>query len=134
MNKGFTFFLILLFSMKAWSQTDTVRLVKEVEGVFRCTDPEARNWYIYGQGDQYILANLKIPEKEVLSWFQRFKNSQNLYRGSFSFMGGKKMLALNKQDQTDDYIHFEILDWQPDRLILRELQQKTEYVFEKLLN
>lgn len=133
MNKILILLPLFCFHFQSFSQTDTIHIAKKIEGVYRCVDEDARQWYIYGyDGNQFILANLKIPEKETLDWFRRYQNSQNLYKGSFSFQGAKKVLVLRKHDQTDDTITFEIVDLKPDQIILKELVNKTVFVFEKI--
>lgn len=133
MNKLLFVLFMSFYSFLSKAQTDTIRMAKPFETIYRCKDKEAKNWYLYSDNNlHFILANLNLPEVEVRAWFLRFRNSQNLYAGDLSFQGNKKYIILSKHDQTDDRLTMEVVEIGEESITLREYQGERVYVFEKV--
>ena len=88
----------LLFGQEKDS-VETIIVRKKVEfTLFRGAVKETENWYLILDSDKkYYLINVVIPANEVIDWFKRFKESQNIYK-SFLELGAYPVLNFRKEN------------------------------------
>jgi hypothetical protein len=109
MNKIYVFLLFILPFM-TFGQTDTIVLKKTELKVYSCKNEAALDWYLFTKDNvRFTLCNLQIPLEELLDWYEKRGDSQNLYRANLRLENGKKILCFEKPEQTEDRIYFEVL-------------------------
>lgn len=88
---------------------DTIRLQKIEHSIYRCSNTNARYWYILQDENTYYLVNLTINESEIEEWFSRFLNSQNLYSSKINLRNGQEFFEFRKQNNPEERLHFNVL-------------------------
>lgn len=132
MNK-ILFFLFFLFSSSFVSgQTDTIRLEKEKIVLYRCTSPRAQYWYLKQIDEQYILVNLTLSPDEVADWFNRYANSQNLYRSRIIQRYNLEFFQFRKSNFPEETLNFEITERTEEEIVTLSIETGEEFRFYRL--
>lgn len=125
---------VLFFAFGSQAQEDsvrTIRIVKSSAALYRGTDSEIRNWYFYIDEWGYAyLANLEIPEEETGAWFERRKNSDNIFKSN-AYAENKALIFLVKKNEPDVVLSFRML-LENNALKIINPEDQSEYNFIKL--
>lgn len=125
-------FYLLFFTGQTFSQTDTIRLEKSSSNLYRCDNTNARYWYLYEKNKVFYLVNLTLPEAEIGTWFQRFVNSQNLYRCMISYQKKIEFLHFTKPNAPDERLSFEITNRNTHEITTTSLATGELFVFRRI--
>jgi len=92
-------FLSVSFAQK------TVKIRKENTQLYKGIESQINNWYIYKKENAFYLCPLNIPKEEVVNWFEKRVNSQNIYKGLLSEQQ-YAILSFRKDNDPTDVINF----------------------------
>jgi|GEM_PF-1870716 len=133
-------FCSLMLQFTLYSQEkETIVLKKNTSNLYRGVLAETKSWYLLVDSEfNYYLANINKPNEEVLDWFTRFKDSQNIYKAnpqqtkSASQIGGNKLLTLHftKENEPGDILNFYIEKPYSDSIILISMDDNTIFKFQ----
>ncbi|MBI1837026.1 MAG: hypothetical protein HYR91_07145 [Flavobacteriia bacterium] len=118
----------------SFSQTEgakeTVKVQKKIEySVYKGSQSEISNWYlVITPENNYYLLNLSIPENEVIIWFQKFKDSQNLYRATI-VSDYSPILNFKKENEPTELISFFLKRVSKNLVELILVDTNAEYQF-----
>lgn len=131
----FLFILICFCNINlSFSQTEgakeTVKVQKKIEySVYKGSQSEISNWYlVITPENNYYLLNLSIPENEVIIWFQKFKDSQNLYRATI-VSDYSPILNFKKENEPTELISFFLKRVSKNLVELILVDTNAEYQF-----
>jgi hypothetical protein len=123
---GFNF----AFSQENEEEKETVQVRKKIEfSIYKGVLQETKDWYIVVDSEtKYYLINVSIPEDEIVTWFKRFKDSQNIYT---SFLGNIAYPVLNfrKENDPSEYLTFYLNQQNNDYISLTLIETNTLYKF-----
>ena len=93
-----------LFSQEKEEEKETVQVRKKIEfSIYKGVLQETKDWYIVVDSDsKYYLINVAIPEDEIVTWFKRFKDSQNIFKSN---MGNVAYPVLNFRKENNFLPH-----------------------------
>ncbi len=125
----FILFLLLHFGLSGLSQTDTIKLVKSEERIYQCITESAKSWYLREYDGVFYIVSLKIPKEEVSQWFNRFSDSQNIYRSTIYKENNLSFLTFSKPNDSFDRIYFKITEISKNQIILMTKGTEESYFF-----
>ncbi|TNE52761.1 MAG: hypothetical protein EP338_14070 [Bacteroidetes bacterium] len=123
--------LFLLFSLTCFSQGDVekIKISGKKGELFVGIQQEIYDWYLYHDVDgMWYLANLQIPEKEVRAWFEKRKNSQNIFRGRIE-NGLYPTLRMIKENEVGTDLKFYVKREKDGKVVLTSVEDAKIYVF-----
>ncbi len=129
MNKLLLLFVSLWFSLSASSQVDTIYLHKQEVLIYRCTNKNARFWYLKRTDNNFLLVNLTIAQEDIPNWFNRYSNSQNLYRSDLIMRNNQEFLFFRKPNMPDERLSFELIRSTKDEIITKSMETGEEFCF-----
>lgn len=106
--KLFIYMFLAFLPFAGWGQdeVETVRLEKRQSQLFRGQEQYMRNCYIYIDKEGiFYLVTLSIPPAEVREWFEKRRDSQNIYKGILN-NGQYKTLEMVKENEPGISISF----------------------------
>lgn len=134
--KGNVFYIVLFFlgiQVFCFSQekTETVKIIKQEElKVYRGDTSTLSDWYLVVSPNQkYYLLNLKMSPEEVVDWFKKFENSQNIF--STNFTDVDNVLSFKKENNPDEILNFEFILKTEEQIDLLYVETKEKYQFYK---
>lgn len=124
--------LLMNFHFFQAQEIEKIKIKKENSFLFQGESQEIQDWYIFIDLDSiWYLANLTIPENEVKDWFDKRKNSQNIFKGEASIMEFKT-INFTKENDFETNLDFYInLSEDKMKLILTSIQDGRVYRFYK---
>lgn len=135
MNGNF-FYIVLFFlgiQVFCFSQekTETVKIIKQEElKIYRGDTSTLSDWYLVVSPNQkYYLLNLKMSPEEVVDWFKKFENSQNIF--STNFTDVDNVLSFKKENNPDEILNFEFILKTEEQIDLLYIETKEKYQFYK---
>tara|TARA_R110000737_G_scaffold161270_1_gene189132 strand:- start:11476 stop:11844 length:369 start_codon:yes stop_codon:yes gene_type:complete len=117
-----------MLGFTAFAQNDTIHIQKVRSDIYKCQTKPALSWYIHVTNERIILVDLKIQPFEIEGWFERFGNSQNLYKSLFP-ENPSKTLFFQKTNEPLDTLIFEIIEFTNNRIILEIQPSKEKFEF-----
>jgi hypothetical protein len=122
----------LLFGQEKDS-VETITVRKKIEfTLYRGVLKETENWYLILDSDKkYYLINVVIPANDVIDWFKRFKESQNIYK-SFLEIGAYPVLNFRKENDPGEYLTFYLNGQNENSISLTLIETNTPYKFSLL--
>jgi hypothetical protein len=121
----------ILFSAFFYSQeVETINLSKSKSELFRGVNEDITNWYLYFDNEFCYLANLELNESDVKNWFEKRKNSQNIFKGKISEQQYKTIL-FEKENEPETKMNFYIEIQGKDKLILTNIDDTRVYIFDR---
>ncbi len=130
--KFLLFLLLLLGSKPLFGQADTIRLVKNNQTIYRCTNTTALSWYLYKKGEIYYLVNLSVAEEDVEDWFQSYLNSQNLFCSKIYARDVQEFFHFQKPNNLEDRIIFEIIRRSNSEIVTQSAETGEEFCFKQI--
>lgn len=130
---SFIFCMHAVYSQtKDTSVVDVVKVKKKVNFVlYQGVLKETENWFVVIDSDQtYYLLNLNMTEDEVIDWFKRFKNSQNIYKAiiqNYTY----PTLSFEKENEPGERLRFYLLNNKDGELKLSQIETNTIYLFKE---
>jgi len=135
MKKRIISFLLLLICFQVQSQeVEHISIQKDEVKIFQGVLKETENWFLFVDSANYhYLANISASETDVMNWFNRFKDSQNIYRQfSFSKTGEYSEIVFFKVNQPEDRLSFYVSIPDENSVILTLIIDGQVFRFEKL--
>ncbi|SFT90919.1 hypothetical protein SAMN05216474_3104 [Lishizhenia tianjinensis] len=105
MNKLLLLLLFIGLSLNLSSQ-DTIKIRAAKPKLYQGVSTEIASWYLYFSNEVYYLC--KLPNKrtkEAMDWFEKRKDSQNVYKGSL-YEGKDTTLTLSKENNSSEKLKF----------------------------
>lgn len=131
--------MFLTFSFGGFSQEkETITIKKETHSLYRGVLAETKSWYLFIDAENnYYLANIERPSDEIVDWFLKFKDSQNIYKANFSLVnsttiiGGNQLPTLHftKENEPTDNLNFYVEKPFKNSIILISVADNTIYNF-----
>jgi hypothetical protein len=119
----------LIFGFQAISQIETIKLNRKNPSLYIGQGQEIENWYFFIDTSSICyLANLEIPQEEVEEWFNKRKNSNNIFKGAIEH-GQFKTLSLTKDNDVEISMNFYLYFDEKQNLILTAIDDNRQYVF-----
>lgn len=109
----------------------TVKIRKENTLLYKGIEAKIDDWYIFKKGQTYYLCPLNLPEKEVIVWFEKRINSQNIYKGFLSETQ-YAILSFRKENDPTDVINFYCKQLE-EKLELISTLDGNRYTFEPIV-
>ena len=132
MSKIALFLVFWGFTFAASSQVDTIYLHKQEIKIYRCTNKSARFWYLKQTDNDFLLVNLTIAQEDILDWFDRYSNSQNLYRSPLILRNRQEFLFFKKPNSPDERLSFEIIRRTNEEIVTQSMETGEEFCFSLL--
>lgn len=134
-NKLLSLLFLIHFS-SGYSQssdsTATFRLFKQQEFLYQGVDSTIRNWYFFIDVEKKAyMANLFIPEEEILDWFKKRKNSNNIFKSISKVYDNDTLIHLSKENEPDIILEFQ-LEKKDEDFFLKSTQNETIYHFRRM--
>ena len=122
--------LLLIVPSIVFSQVESVKIDKPQTYLFRGEGQEMRNCYLYidSEGIYYLVNLTTVAQSEVAQWFEKRKNSQNIYKGTVE-SGQYKTLSLVKDDEQGASISFYYERKERSEIQLISLQDGRIFIF-----
>lgn len=131
MKNLFLFIFLGLSSFNLFSQEkiETVKIAKSESFLFRGLGQEISNGYLYiDQEGYFYFVVLTITQSEVLQWFEKRKDSQNVYKGMLQ-NGQYKTLALTRENEPGEPLVFYFEKKEKEMIQLISLEDGKIYDF-----
>lgn len=132
------FFLFILCNLIVFAQeVESVQIQKSQYKLYKGVLKETQFWYLFEDFDGiFYLANLDPSIEDIDLWFQRFKNSQNIYRTiqlelGRSEIGGSlyRTLTFQKLNDPENTLSFYIEKPEKDNIVLISLKDNSIFSF-----
>lgn len=135
--KQFTIFLICCLALNsalfAQEEVEQVRLEKETSILYQGARPDTQHWFLYLESNQIAyMANLTISKTEVNAWFEKFKSSQNIFKGMVQGGVGMKTIRLEKENEPESSMLFYLEKKDANTLLLTSFTDGETFVFTKI--
>ncbi len=128
------FLFLLVLGFNASAQRDSVQTIVISKGgakLFRGTEAKTESWYFYIDEEGYsYMANLELPEEEIAEWFEKRKNSDNIFRSDRQTVD-ELDIVLRKNNEPDVILHFQVFIEQ-NKLLIVNLEDQDKYNFAKI--
>jgi hypothetical protein len=129
------FFIVtfsLFYSYTFGQEVETIKIKKQKNLLFKGADQKIQDWYLFYDNDStFYMANLKIDISEVENWFEKRKNSQNIYKGRMNY-GRYETMTLAKENEPMNDLRFYV---KRDKIGVIELISMDDgfiYIFQKM--
>ncbi len=110
-------------------EVKTIKISKENTQLFKGVSEELSSWYFFLDSDSICyLAELKIPEEEIINWFEVRKNSNNIFKGKVEF-GQYPTLTLTKDNDAETRMNFYVIFEGKNQLNLSSTEDGKNYEF-----
>ncbi|MBU2019789.1 MAG: hypothetical protein KJ941_09095 [Bacteroidetes bacterium] len=130
MSKLIVLALGLMVHFSSLTQTDTIQLSIVRSKIFRCTNEGAKNWVMYtDDNDFFYLSRLTLDNSELKAWFEKYKDSQNIYKAQKSLFSSHSVLFFRKLDQIDDQIKFIVVAENENEMTLTSEEIQEVFIF-----
>jgi hypothetical protein len=139
--KFFLLIIIVLFSFNLLNsqEIETIQIKKNKSTLYRGINHELNiehnqnieNWYFYMDNEFCYMANLHISENEVLDWFEKRKNSQNIFKGEL-INQQYQTIILMKENEPELRLNFYIEFQAKDTIKLTNIDDTRVYLFVKI--
>lgn len=139
--KFFLLIIIVLFSFNLLNsqEIETIQIKKNKSTLYRGKNHELniehnqniQNWYFYMDNEFCYMANLDISENEVLDWFEKRKNSQNIFKGEL-INQQYQTIILMKENEPELRLNFYIEFQAKDTIKLTNIDDTRVYLFVKI--
>lgn len=134
MNRIFLIGFLLTASMAYSQEKETIVISKNNTHLFQGSSQEVSNWYLYMDGDKtWYLANVKISAAEAKDWFEKRKDSDNIFKGLMA-NGAYATITFSKENDPETllqfYVKFEREDNKIRSIILTSIDDGNNYVFD----
>jgi len=119
-----------LFSQEKEEEKETVQVRKKIEfSIYKGVLQETKDWYIVVDSDsKYYLINVAIPEDEIVTWFKRFKDSQNIFKSNMVNVA-YPVLNFRKENDPSEYLSFYLNNQNGEFISLTLIETNTLYKF-----
>jgi len=140
MKSSFLLFLLMVlnFNLRA-QEVETIKLVKNNYVVYKGVLKETESWYFFDNEGVFYLANIDASVLDIYGWFEKFKDSQNIYKanqslGSSGMIGGNDLNVLEfvKDNDPENRLSFYFDKTQKNVIVLTYLIDQQFYTFQKL--
>lgn len=134
-NNILLFFLLFtssLFSQET-EEKETVQIRKKIDyTIYKGILKETESWFVVIDSDNtYYLLNVTIPNSEIINWFKKFKDSQNIYK-SLLEIGAYPVLNFRKENDPGEYLTFYYNGQNGDLFSMTLIETNTKYQFKLL--
>ena len=139
--KFFFLNIIVVFSFNLLNsqEIETIQIKKNKSTLYRGKNHELniehnqniQNWYFYIDNEFCYMANLDISENEVLDWFEKRKNSQNIFKGEL-INQQYQTIILMKENEPELRLNFYIEFQAKDTVKLTNIDDTKVYLFVKI--
>jgi hypothetical protein len=134
--KVFLFFMFCNFLVFS-QEVESVKIQKSQYKLYKGVLKETQFWYLFEDFDGVLyLANIDPSIENIDSWFNRFKNSQNIYRtiqidSNRSEIGGSfyRTLTFQKLNDPENSLSFYIEKPEKDNIVLISLKDNSIFSF-----
>lgn len=128
------FFLFLVqHSVYGQEEVEQVRIEKDTKVLYQGARPDTQQWYLYVESNQIAyMANLTLSKTEVNAWFEKFKNSQNIFKGIIQGGAGMKTIRLEKENEPESSMLFYFEKKDVNTLLLTSFTDGEIFVFNKI--
>lgn len=135
MNKLLLIAALIISLASAAQGTETIVIAKNNSELFRGTSQEVNNWLLYMDSDKnWYLANITVPDNEAKEWFEKRKDSDNIFKG-FIENGMYPTMSLSKKNEPETllqfYVKYEREGSKIRAIILTSIGDGNNYVFER---
>lgn len=126
------FILISLNAIDAFSQEDveTVRIRKSNAYLYRGQEESVKNVYIYVDHEgTFYLVNLDLPVAEARTWFEKRKDSQNIYKARMEQQQYQTLLFV-KENEPGTNLSFYLEKKDRNKFQLTTIEDNQVYTFQ----
>lgn len=131
------FFFIIPF-VSFCQEVETVKIVKKEYKLYQGVLKETKTWYLFEEIEgRYYLANIDPAISDIDLWFQRFKNSMNIYKTINGLESGKEVdgnlyrnLVFIKENDPENRLSFYIEKPNNESIVLISLKDNSVFMFD----
>ncbi len=135
MKKKIISFLLFFIAFQVQSQeVEHIVIQKDEVDIYQGVLKETENWFVFVDSSNYhYLANISSAESDILGWFNRFKDSQNIYR-QFNFLKSSQYteIVFYKINQPEERLSFYYAIPEKGEIILTLINDGQVFRFQKL--
>ena len=130
MNKIWTSLLVLIILHSAFGQeVEQLNLTKQKSALYQSESPY-QTWFLYEEDGMFYLAELMQTNEEVMNWFKKRKDSQNIFKGQFDYT--HQTITFVKQNELDLQMKFSVIKNEENKILLKNLNDQDSYCFNKI--
>ncbi|TXI83378.1 MAG: hypothetical protein E6Q37_10440 [Crocinitomicaceae bacterium] len=131
-QKAFFLILVGLIPFTVFSQDDveTVKIRKSNSFLYRGMEEEVKNVYIYIDHEgTFYLVNLDLPVAEARAWFEKRKDSQNIYKARMEQQQYQTLLFI-KENEPGTRLSFYLEKKDRNAFQLTTIEDNQVYTFQ----